>query len=151
MYAVSCISVAHETAYIKRYQMLFEKVVIPALTTACLACSAPLLAQERIEIPLSFEELPADLWSKNRLAPERTADGLRLRDTGTGAFDDASFWQITFEHDLPFGRKMLSLDVTIEPSHQPLWGTHLFQPIIDGNEANPALGEDGTPSFENGR
>lgn len=128
--------------------MMLRKKIIPALAIVCLAPTAPLLAQERIEIPLAFQELPDDLWGKNRLIPERVEGGLRMRDTGTGEFNDASFWQITFGQDLPYGRKMLSFDVTVAPDHQALWGAHLFQPIIDGQEANPALGEDGTPSFE---
>jgi len=110
--------------------------------------AAPVYGQERIEIPLEFESLPDDLWAKNRLTPERVEDGLRLYDTGEGDFNDASFWQLDFGQDLPFGRKMLSFDVAVDPQHQPLWGRHLIQPIIDGQEATPALTDDGTPSYD---
>lgn len=128
--------------------MLFKTPVVHSFAAAFLAIAAPIHAQERVEIPLEFEELPADLWAKNRFEPERIENGIRLRDTGEGEFNDASFWQLDLGQDLPYGRKILSLDVTVSPSHQPLWGRHLFQPIIDGQEASAALGDDGTPSFE---
>ncbi len=126
--------------------MFFNFTRVHGLAAVVMLITAPALAQERVEIPLDFADLPADLWSKDRLTPERIEGGLRLYDVGEGAFNDASFWQITVAQDLPYGRKMLSFDVTVAPDHQPLWGTHLLQPIIDGQEASPALGEDGTPS-----
>jgi endoglucanase len=128
---------------------MFRKIAkICRLTAVFMAIIAPVHAQERVEIQLQLEELPADSWSKNRLMPERVEGGLRLRDVGNGEFNDASFWQMTFGQDLPYGRKLLSFDVTVSPDHQPLWGAHLIQPIIDGQEANAALNQDGTPSFE---
>ena len=127
--------------------MILTKITFPALAGTFLACVTPLHAQDIMEIPLSIGELPADLWSKNRLTPERIENGLRMRDTGEGEFDDASFWQIKFNQDLPYGRKLLSVNVTVAASHQPIWGSRLLQPIIDGKEAKPALGEDGKPSF----
>lgn len=127
--------------------MFLKMAKIHCLVLAIVAAAAPTYAQERIEIPLVFDELPDDLWSKNRLVPEGLENGLRLYDTGDGPFNDASFWQLNFGQDLPYGRKMLSFDVIVAPDHQPLWGEHLIQPIIDGQEANAALGPDGTPSF----
>ncbi|WP_159453168.1 glycoside hydrolase family 9 protein [Pseudooctadecabacter jejudonensis] len=115
---------------------------------AIMVIAAPIQAQERLEIPLRIESLPDDLWAKNRITPELVEGGLRMYDTGDGAFNDASFWQIDLGQDLPYGRKMLSFDVAIDPQHQPLWGRHLIQPIIDGQEATPALNDDGTPSYD---
>jgi len=101
--------------------MILTKITFPALAGTFLACVTPLHAQDIMEIPLSIGELPADLWSKNRLTPERIENGLRMRDTGEGEFDDASFWQIKFDQDLPYGRKLLSVNVTVAASPRRRW------------------------------
>lgn len=94
-------------------------------------------------------EAPTDLWSKNRLQAKIGSGGsLLLRDAGEGAFDDASFWQIPFDQDLPYGRKEFSFHIEVDPAHRPLWGQNLLQPILNGREADAAMGEDGRLSFE---
>ena len=101
----------------------------------------------RVEIPLEIRELPSDLWKKDRLVAERAERGIRLVDRGEGEFNDASFWQIEFGTELPYGRKVLSFTVGTAPDHETIWGPALIQPIVDGKEADAALLEDGTPSF----
>ena len=119
-----------------------------ALTLAAsLAVPPATQAAERMEIPLAVAEMPADLWSKKRLVPEPVEGGLRLRDTGEGKFDDASFWRLKFGTKLPRGHKTLLFSVGVGPTHEPLWGRSLFQPIVDGEEGTPSSGEDGKPSF----
>jgi len=104
---------------------------------------------ERIEIPLSVTAVPADLWSKQRLEAEIDAEGrLILKDSGSGPFNDASFWQIDFNRDLPYGRKEFSVRIEVDPRHRPLWGRNLLQPLLNGKEANPAPDENGKPSFD---
>lgn len=106
------------------------------------------VAAEKIEIPLTIEEAPTDLWSKQRLKADIVGSSLLLRDMGGGIFDDASFWQIPFDQDLPYGRKEFSFHIAVDPAHRPLWGQNLLQPILNGKEARAATDEDGNLSFE---
>ena len=115
------------------------------------ASVAPVLASDAamIDIPLSVRSVPADLWSKQRLEASIDADGrLRLKDTGSGPFNDASFWQIDFNQYLPYGRKEFSVRIDVGPQHRPLWGRNLLQPLLNGKEASAAVDETGKPSFE---
>ena len=104
----------------------------------------------KLEIPLTISKLPEDLWSKRRLEAALGDDGsaLTLKDLGTGPFNDASFWQISFNKDLPYGRKEFSFRLNVPSDHRPLWGENLIQPMLNGKEANAALDADGNPSFE---
>ena len=106
------------------------------------------LAGERVKIPLTVEGVPTDVWNKNRIAAGLVDGALRLSDRGEGPFDDASFWRLRFGTELPRGRKHLSFRVEVAEGHEPLWGSSLLQPIVDGREAAPALDEEGQPSFE---
>ena len=116
----------------------------------CVSFTVQTVAQDavRTEIPLKVSELPSDVWAKNRLAPETAGDGLRMVDKEEGPFNDASFWQVKFDRDLPYGRKYLSFSIDVGAGHEALWGASLMQPILDGKEAAPALDEGGRPSFE---
>ena len=105
-------------------------------------------ANDPIEIPLVITKLPLDQWNKNRIVPTRTGNGLQLKDKGNTPFNDASFWQISFNKDLPYGRKVFSFLVDVNPAHRPLWGTSLLQPILNGKEAIPALNIEGKPAFQ---
>ncbi len=104
---------------------------------------------QKIDIPLVVSEVPTDLWSKNRLEAAIGSDGsLTLADTGSGPFNDASFWQIAFNQELPYGRKEFSVHIEIDPAHRTLWGSNLLQPIVNGKEVEAAMDADGKPSFE---
>ncbi len=98
------------------------------------------------EVPLQIEEIPVDKWSKNRLAAVLDDNTLRITDQGEGPFNDATFWEIHFAQDIPYGPKELHFDITVGPNHQPMWGNKLLQPIVNGTEARPALTAEGMPS-----
>ncbi len=116
-----------------------------------LSLAAPQALAQQImpqEFPLQINELPKDQWNKNRLVPERIEGGLRLVDKDSAPFNDASFWQVSFNEALPYGRKEFSFSLEVDPEHKPLWGNSLMQPILNGKEAVPALDETGNPAFE---
>lgn len=111
--------------------------------------AGPAAAVDPVEIDLSITAVPEDQWSKNRLQAELKANGtLVLKDRRSGDFNDASFWEISFNRDLPFGRKELSVSIEVFAGHETLWGPKLLQPIIDGVEAEAVNDDEGRPSFE---
>ncbi len=119
------------------------------LVILCLFAFPPIAgASEPKKIALEITELPKDQWNKNRLEPRKIKDGIQLQDKGIGTFNDASFWQIKFNKDLPYGRKIFSFKIEVAATHKPLWGTSLLQPILNGKEATPALSTEGSPSFK---
>ena len=107
------------------------------------------MAVDPVEIDLAITAAPEDQWSKNRLQAELKANGtLVLKDRRSGDFNDASFWEIPFNRDLPYGRKELSVSIDVNPRHETLWGPKLLQPIVDSVEAEAAVDADGLASFE---
>ncbi len=116
------------------------------------ASLAPVHAQTTSATPVIIEleiaKAPKDKWAKNRFAASLQGKSLRLQDKGKGDFNDASFWEISFGKPLPYGRKIFSFQITIGDKHKPIWGTSLLQPILNGKEAEPAIGEDGKPTFK---
>lgn len=105
-------------------------------------------AEDPIEIPIVISSLPQDAWAKSRIFSSFEGDTLVLTDLGRGPFNDTSMWEIPIDQPLPYGRKILSFDLNIGKKHQPLWGDKLFQPLINGVEAEPALDENGIATFK---
>ncbi|MEE9314525.1 MAG: glycoside hydrolase family 9 protein [Rhizobiaceae bacterium] len=79
-----------------------------------------------------------NVWNKARLIADDSGGAIRIRDGGASSFDDASLWDIKFDQPLPYGRKTLSFNVTLGDTHKPLWGKSLFQPLLNGRQAEPA-------------
>lgn len=127
-------------------------VTLPVAVLLCLYF--PIFAlqaaeQKSIDYPLSIREIPADVWSKNRVKPHLNSDSsLILRDAGSGPFDDSSLWRISVDQDLPYGPKELSFRIDVDPGHRPLWGEKLIQVFINGEEADAVIGANGRPLFD---
>ncbi len=126
-----------------RVVMTFSYLLLLAITPVLPAVSS----EHRIEIPIKISSLPEDAWGKSRIFSNLEGQTFVLRDLGHGPFNDASMWKISINQALPFGRKILSFDLIVGEKHKPLWGDQLFQPIINGVEAEPALDENGAVSF----
>jgi endoglucanase len=100
------------------------------------------------DVALSINEAPKDQWGKNRLTATLADGRLQIADPGSGDFNDATFWQITFNQPLPYGRKIFSFRVDVSANHQPLWGQSLLQPVVNGKEGTPATDDSGKALFE---
>ena len=122
-------------------------VLVSLLSSFAALPSVAQSGTEFVDIPLVIRDVPADAWSKSRIVPTLTNGVLTMRDTGEGAFDDASYWEVAFNTPLPFGRKQFVFDLEIGVGHVPMWGDSVFQPILNGEEAVPALTDDGTPTI----
>lgn len=105
-------------------------------------------AENSIEIPITVSSLPTDSWKKSRIFSEFEDDTLVLRDLGRGPFNDASMWEIQINQALPVGEKIFSFDLIVGDRHKPLWGEQLFQPLINGAEAEPVVNEDGISAYQ---
>lgn len=127
-----------------RIIITFAYILISTMTSTLSARSA----KNPIEIPITISSLPTDAWEKSRIFSEFEDDTLVLRDLGRGPFNDASMWEIQINQALPLGKKIFSFDLIVGEKHKPLWGDQLFQPLINGMEAEPVVNEDGIAAYQ---
>ena len=99
-----------------------------------------------------FSKTPEPLWSKKRIIGKSLPDetGYRLWDETPGCeWDDAEMFKITSQIKLPYGRKLLSVDIEVGENHTVAWGgSKIIQFQVNGKELKPATDDNGKVIFE---
>ncbi|BCE01794.1 glycoside hydrolase family 9 protein [Marinicellulosiphila megalodicopiae] len=99
-----------------------------------------------------FNKTPEPLWSKKRIVGKSLDDesGYRLWDENPGCeWDDAEMFKINSQIKLPYGRKLLSVDIEVGDSHTVSWGgSKIVQFQVNGKELKPATDDNGNAVFE---
>lgn len=113
--------------------------------------SASALAEPDIRA-LEFFADPVPGWSKNRLEghvlPDNSGFSIADMTPDDAPFDDAETFKVDSPMSLPYGRKILSIDVEVSPDMQPIWGNRLMQFQLNGRELDVAVDAGGKPDFE---
>ena len=108
--------------------------------------------QQAQTFELVFIQEPKPLWSKKRYISQLAADnkGFRIWDPTPekGAFNDGEMFKANTTLKLPYGRKLLSVDISVDEKHQSVWLGKILQFMVNGKELMPAKTNDGQATFE---
>ena len=118
----------------------------------CLFLGSATAWAEPETVTLEFFSDPVPGWSKNRLEGSILQDnrGFRIVDMTPNAapFDDAESFKVDSPITLPYGRKVLTIEVQVSEDFRPLWGNRLMQFQLNGQELDAATDASGDPDFE---